>query len=95
MARTAPVESREGATRSLCDVAETASVSLVFLDELASARPELAQSVSSLSMPTEQHRYCLPVSAVLEKSRLDPSRRTFAILIGQVPGSGVALRSPS
>ncbi|MEX1077999.1 MAG: GNAT family protein [Homoserinimonas sp.] len=70
-------------------------VSVKFLDELADdAIPEVLASLAFIEISPDQRDFSMPASAVLEKSRRDPSRRAFAIMIGssdaaEVVGVGV------
>ncbi len=70
-------------------------VRVKFLDELADgAIPHVLSHLARLTISPEQRDFSMPASDVLKKSRSDPSRRTFAILIGaidaaQVVGIGV------
>ena len=57
-------------------------VTVEFLDELAEeAVPDLLARLEHINISPEQRDFSLPASAVLEKSRHDSSRRTFAILL--------------
>jgi RimJ/RimL family protein N-acetyltransferase len=61
---------------------EPGQVRVQLLDELGDdAAPDVLEALGRLTLPPEQHDFCLPASAVLEKSRADPSRRTFAVLL--------------
>lgn len=57
-------------------------VMVKFLDELAEdAAPDVLARLEKINISPEQRDFSLPASDVLEKSRHDSSRRTFAILL--------------
>jgi RimJ/RimL family protein N-acetyltransferase len=63
-------------------------VRLEFLDELVGGSDVLDQ-LAHIDVSPEQRDFSLPASAVLEKSRHDASRKTFAILLEGSHGAGV------
>lgn len=70
-------------------------VTVRFLDELSKpAGADVLASLARIDISPDQRDFSMPASAVLEKSRLDPARRTFAIFLAglrapQVVGVGV------
>ena len=58
------------------------AVSVEFLDEVSrDALPDVLNDLAGIEIHPDQRDFSLPASAVLENSRHDPSRRTFAILL--------------
>ena len=72
-----------------------AAVSVEFLDELTDDEiSDVLACLTRVEISPDQRDFSLPASSVLEKSRENPSRRTFAILLrtldaAQVVGIGV------
>jgi RimJ/RimL family protein N-acetyltransferase len=65
-------------------------VRVKFLDELTkAAAADVLASLACLDISPDQRDFTLPASAVLEKSRHEPERRTFAIFLGELHAAKV------